>query len=342
MTRQTWTAVVAALVFLACVAVVSFVPVPFVVWTPGATYNLLGTSNGRQVVDVAEAHQTTGELRLTTVGATPADAHVNLVEALMAYWEGARDALPRDAVYSQQLDPLSVTSNEIIQMDTSQQASVVAAVREAGLPVRELPMVETVSASGPAAEYLKVGDLITKIDETTTTSLQDVQAAILRHHVGDSVVVSFLRDGAESHENITTKASATEPNVPTIGITLAMGYTYSAKVAFNVDPAIGGPSGGLMFSLAVYDKLTRVDVAAGRVVAGTGTINAQGEVGSIGGIQEKIAAATRDHATMFLMPAANCADVAQPVTIQLVPVSTLDEAVKALQVADATTLKGCP
>jgi len=337
-------AAVSALIFLVCVAIVSFVPVPFVAWSPGSTYDLLSVQGGRPLIDVAGVgvHPTTGQLRLTTVGVTPVDARVNLVEALAAYWMSSRDALPREAVYPPQLDAQTVRNQESAQMDSSQSGAVVAALRQAGMPVSELPMVVSVVASGPSANYLQAGDLVTKIDDTDVQTVDAVRLAIVRRHVGDQVVVTFLRDGQESHATMTTAATSAQPDVPSIGVTLGMGYTYEPRVSFNVDPAIGGPSGGLMFSLAIYDKLSGDDLAAGRIIAGTGTIDAQGTVGAIGGVQEKIAAAAQDHATIFLLPAANCPDVIRPTDIQLVPVTTLDEAVRALQTPGApSSVAGC-
>jgi len=345
-TRQTWVAAVAALIFLVCVAIVSFTPVPFVAWSPGTTYDLLATTDGKPLIEVTgvESHSTTGELRLTTVGVTPADGRLNLVEALASYWMASHDTLPRDAVYPPQLDVATVTAQETAQMGSAQSTAVVAAVREAGLEVRELPQVVSVNPSGPAAGLLQAGDLVTKIGEIEVTSYEAVRQNIALYHVGDPIVVTYLRDGAESHVTITSRASANQPDVPAIGVTFAMGYTFAPRVRFNVDPAIGGPSGGLMFSLAIYDKLTGSDVAGGRVVAGTGTIDAQGRVGAIGGIREKIAGAVSDHATVFLLPAANCADVSGPVGLRLIPVATLDDAVRGLQTSTDTSqgVTGCP
>ena len=69
---------------------------------------------------------------------------------------------------------------------------------------------------------------------------------------------------------------------------------------------IGGPSAGLMFSLAVIDKLTTGDVNGGKFVAGTGSITADGTVGPIGGIVHKMSSAQDAGAEIFLVPAENC------------------------------------
>ena len=98
---------------------------------------------------------------------------------------------------------------------------------------------------------------------------------------------------------------------------------------------IGGPSAGTMFALAIVDKLTPGTLTGGAAVAGTGAITPGGQVGQIGGIQQKIAGAADEGATIFLVPAANCSEVvdsdAAGDALRLVKVSTLHEAVTALQ-----------
>jgi len=94
----------------------------------------------------------------------------------------------------------------------------------------------------------------------------------------------------------------------------------------------GGPSGGLIFALGIIEKLTPRDLLKGRVVAGTGTITDTGAVGAIGGVDDKIIAAKKAGATLFLAPADNCADVTHiPSGITVYSVKTLAEAVGVLE-----------
>ena len=96
---------------------------------------------------------------------------------------------------------------------------------------------------------------------------------------------------------------------------------------------IGGPSAGLMFSLAVVDKLTTGDLNGGKFVAGTGTITGDGKVGPIGGITHKMLAAQEAGATVFLVPADNCAEAkpAHEDGLELIKVDDPRQAVDALQ-----------
>ncbi|MBT1172800.1 Lon protease [Bifidobacterium sp. MA2] len=103
------------------------------------------------------------------------------------------------------------------------------------------------------------------------------------------------------------------------------------KVSMHVDD-IGGPSAGMMYTLGLIDKLTPEDETGGATIAGTGTIDAKGKVGAIGGIRLKMIGAKRDGATWFLAPKSNCDEVVGhvPSGLRDVSVSTLDEAYAAL------------
>lgn len=104
---------------------------------------------------------------------------------------------------------------------------------------------------------------------------------------------------------------------------------------------VGGPSAGLLFSLGIIDKLkgdgSGGDLTGGRNIAGTGTIDAAGKVGAVGGVSLKTQAARRDGATVFLVPKAECADAKAelPKGLRLIPVTTLKATVNALKSLDS-------
>jgi Lon-like protease len=118
-----------------------------------------------------------------------------------------------------------------------------------------------------------------------------------------------------------------------IGITPGVGFDFPFEVSVDIADNIGGPSAGLMMSLAIYDTLTPGSLTGGADIAGTGTITPAGKVGPIGGIQQKIAAARDAGAELFLVPADNCADAlaAPQPGLTLARVSDLDQALTALE-----------
>ncbi len=110
----------------------------------------------------------------------------------------------------------------------------------------------------------------------------------------------------------------------------------SVDVTLNLAD-VGGPSAGLFFALGVVDKLdgdgSGGDLTGGRTIAGTGTIQANGKVGAVGGVSLKTQAARRDGATVFLVPKAECTEAGTelPKGLRLIPVTTLKDAVSSLR-----------
>jgi Lon-like protease len=335
-TRQTWTAVVSSVVFIALASALAFAPIPFVAWTPGATYDVLGSSDGKAVIQIdgITTYATTGEIRMTTVSQTRAEADLSLPEALFDYVMPHRDVLPRELVYAPGKTASQVADEEKTLMSTAQFDSVVAALRAASQPVQELPMVTAVRVSGPSNDKLQPGDLILMVDNVSVRTSADVVARIKDKGVGQKVVIEVQRQNARLSVTIDTVGSSSDGRVATIGVTVGTGYSYAPSVLFSIDPNVGGGSGGLMMSLAIYDKITPGDLLGGRVIAGTGTMDATGTVGPIGGIQEKIAGAEAAGAKVFFVPADNCQDtVGVSTSMTLVKVSTLKEAITALPLA---------
>lgn len=337
MTKQTWTAAVAALLFVALAALIAMVPVPFVTWSPGSTYNLLGEIEGVdgpapaiEIQGIA-THPTGGEVRMATVSVTRPDSALTLPEALFSYWLPSREVMPKDSVYPPGIDATEIQDESVRLMDDSQGTAVVAALRVAGVPVQELPMVTWVSAAGPAHEKLRPGDLIMAVDNTPVERVDDVKRAIAKQGVGKVVKFDLERDGAPTSVTVTTRPSSTDAEAPVVGIGLDVGHKYSPTITFGIDPAIGGPSAGLPFAIAISELLTREAVLEGRIVAATGEIDSKGRVSAIGGVQEKIAAAARDGAEVFLLPQANCVDALEDHPgLRLVPVENLGDALAAL------------
>jgi len=140
------------------------------------------------------------------------------------------------------------------------------------------------------------------------------------------VNASTLRAQSSSDMKI-SQASATASAFDYLGISAGQ----APKVSIELKDT-GGPSGGLVFALGVVEKLTREDLLKGRIVAGTGTIDGHGNVGAIGGINEKITAAQRSGAAIFFAPIDNCDEIFNtPEELKIYGVSTLKQAVLALQ-----------
>jgi PDZ domain-containing protein len=310
------------------------VPVPFVSWSPGGTRDTLGDVGAEPMIKVQgiETYPTTGRLDMTIVAITPADARLSLPQALLAYWLPHRDALPRDAVYAPGKSAEEVENEDADMMETAQDDAVVAALRADGRPVTEMPAIYSVTVGGPAHKLLLPGDLVVSVDGVPTPDDDAVAKRIRSHEIGEKVRFVVIRNKLQTDVTVTTVESNLQPDVPVVGITLGTGYRYEPDISFDLGQQIGGPSAGLIFALAIYDKITNGPLLAGRHLAGTGKITPTGDVQAIGGVQEKIAAAEKAGAGAFFVPAANCRDLDGVRTnMALIKVATLTDAIKASQ-----------
>ncbi|WP_112243917.1 YlbL family protein [Kribbella monticola] len=331
MTRRTATLVTSIVVLILSLGLVTVFPVPFVSFSPGPVKNTLGQSKSKPVIEITghETYPTTGELDLTTVSVTSPDRDLTLPQAMRNWLDPHHDLFPRDIIYPPAQSADEVEQQNTAEMTGSQDSAVAAALQEVPVPFH--PKVSTVSKGSPADGKLKPGDVVLKVDGVAVSQVPQVGELVRKNKVGEDVSFLIRRGGAE--QTVVVKAAATPGDAgrPMVGITI--GVDSAVKVSVNLGQDIGGPSAGTAFALAIYDKLTPGALLNGKHIAGTGTIDALGQVGAIGGIQQKIAGAKAAGATVFLVPEPNCAAAlhAGVKDIRLVKITTLHEAIGALK-----------
>jgi len=219
-------------------------------------------------------------------------------------------------------------------------AQVAAAVAERALgmdvtaTVRGVT-VDDVVAHSPAAKVLSPGDLITAVDGQPLTSATDLPDAI-RRAADRPLALQVKRPTATTSQTVTTTPVPTGPGgAAQLGV-LVEPPTVDVQLPIKVtddDHGVAGPSAGLMTGLAIYDELSPVDVAAGRTIAGTGTLDIDGRVGDIGGIEAKARAAAAAGAQLFLAPADQAAAARRVLgsRIPVIGVVTFQQALDALR-----------
>lgn len=325
-------AIVSSVLFVVLAGLIVLVPVPIVTWRPGDTVDVLASNGDGPLIQVhgLENYDVPGELHMTTVSRSSVDATVSLPEAMIAHFAADSDAMLRDIIYPPGKSGDQVREEAVADMDNSRTNAIVAALRAAGQPVTEMPMVSSVLLAGPANGKLHAGDLIESIDGEAVSSRDDVSAVIRNRAVGDPVVFKVIRAGSQLTVSVVTTANG--ESQPIAGIGVGVGYLYAPEVEYRLDPAVVGPSAGLVFALAIYDKITEGELIGEAIVAGTGELDAAGNVLPIGGIRAKIRGAERSGAEIFVLPASNCSDIGDFRTdMRLVPVESLRDAIAALQ-----------
>ena len=337
---------VATFIAIVVSALMALVQVPYAVLSPGPITNTLGNGpEGKPLVTVAgkTTYPTTGALDFTTVAVLggPTDP-VNVWDWVRGHLDSAREVVPAEEIFPKGVSSTQVDQENAAEMADSQQEAIAVALRALGQKVPQVVSIGGLPKGSQSAGVLRAGDVLASIDGKPVTTPDEVRTAVRAHKPGENVAITVRRAGKVM--DLTVRAGGAQGHT-VIGVFLRTGFTFPIKVSINAGN-VGGPSAGMMFSLAVYDKLTPGALTGGANIAGTGTIDSAGAVGPIGGIGQKLIGAKRGGATWFLAPAANCKEVVGhiPAGLQVVKVATFNqarEAVKAIAAKSTGSLARC-
>jgi PDZ domain-containing protein len=305
------------------------IELPYLAWSPGPTPEVIDLLT----VQGAEQYPVEGDLYMLTVS----QQDLNIYELLAAVADPQVDVLERIAVR-----PIDVTQEEYQRqsrerMDESKVAAVSVALDRLGYDVTvEGDGVEVVAVieGTPAEGALMTGDIITAINGELVFVGPDAVAEINTYDVGDTITLTVSRAEEVIEVPITLIEHTQNEGQPMVGFGPA---TYNPRFVFPIDVEIdssniGGPSAGMMYTLAIINVLTEDDITGGFRVAGTGTISTNGDVGPIGGVRQKVVGATLSGAEYILVPEANY-DEALTADIEgaeIVAVNTIDDALEFL------------
>jgi PDZ domain-containing protein len=307
--------------------------VPYVILGPGPTLNTLGKdSSGQPLITISghPSYPTTGHLNLVTVSYQGcAGNRFNIFTALVAWLNPHQAVVPEGEICPAGQTQKQTQEQDTQEMTSSQSTATAAALTQLHIPYTTEVVVVKAQKGFPAYGVLKAGDVITKVNGQPVISQGGLTRLIYAQPAGSTLSLTIIRDGQSRQVQVGTRQSEGHP---VMGVQITEQYEFPFEVKISVGD-IGGPSAGMMFSLGIIDKLTKLDLTAGRFIAGTGEITASGQVQPIGGIQQKMVGARNAGATIFLTPASNCADTkgAVPAGLRLVKVRTLNQAVTYLE-----------
>jgi len=342
----------ALIVALIALVVLTFLPTPYVIQRPGPVYDTLGTAasaDGEQVplieIDGAETFETGGSLNLTTVQVVGnRERTPSWFELALAWMDSSRAVVPLDSVFPEGVTTEQRDEQNALLMVDSQHEATAAALQELGYDTgAEVEVVSVVEGSA-ADGLLEKGDLVEAVDGVPLTSASALRAAI-QDSDGRAVELTVVRGDEQEQIEVTPKSEKVN-GVDTwlIGITFTTEYDFPIDVTIQLDN-VGGPSAGMMFALGIVDELTPGELTGGNDIAGTGTIDATGAVGPIGGIRQKLYGARDAGAEYFLAPSSNCDEVVDhiPDGLRVIRTSTLEESLDALEViADGGDVDALP
>ena len=319
-------------VFIIAAGVGVLLPSGYVIERPGTSFDVNGEVNGVDVISVVGAESFESETRLDVLTVSVLgnqDSTPGWLEIFFAWLDPEQQVLPVDEVFPPNLTTEEVRAESVAMMESSQQEAVAVALTELGYELSYEVYISMVSEGGAASDILIAGDFIRKVNGETISTIEQLQDLIQLSN-GQSVQVEVERDGEVITRSITPKLVEDRY---LIGV--MVGYTYDFPLEIELELGnVGGPSGGMIFALGVFDKLTEGSLLDSAHIAGTGTISSDGNVGAIGGIDLKMLAASRDGVELFLAPRENCSEIisSQPEGLLVVPVAEFTEALSAIEI----------
>ncbi|WP_257985887.1 SepM family pheromone-processing serine protease [Bacillus sp. M6-12] len=284
------------LLALLLIAGSSFIYLPYYVSKPGMAKEL------EPIIEVEGGDDAKGSFMLTTVRMGKA----NIYSYAAAKFNKYHEIYPEKYIRAEDETDEEYNIRQLHLMEGSKINAIKTAYHEAGkkyeIKYRGV-FVSGIMENMPAEGILKAGDRITAADGIAFKSSEEFTSHVSKKKAGETVTLTIKRDGKKKTVKLKVQPFKQDASRVGVGISLVEDKSISTdpKVEVKTDQ-IGGPSAGLMFSLEIYNQLTKGDLTKGYNIAGTGTMEEGEKVGPIGGIQQKIVAADQAGAEIFLAP----------------------------------------
>ncbi|TCJ06096.1 SepM family pheromone-processing serine protease [Cytobacillus praedii] len=323
--------IIAAIIVL----ISSFYYLPFYVSKPGMAKEL------EPIIEVENGFDEQGSFMLTTVRMGRANIYSYAIAKLSKYQE----IFPIKAIRNENESDKEYNVRQLHLMATSKLAAIETAYKKAGIPINydyNGIFVLNVMPGMPAEGKLEAGDRIFKVDGKAFESSEQFIQYVSGKSVGDEVTFEVDRNEDTTEVKIPLEILEETGKVG-VGISLVDDKEIVVDPAVTINTEdIGGPSAGFMFSLEIYNQLTEEDLTRGYPIAGTGTIDLNGNIGPIGGIEQKIIAADKAGAEIFFAPNEKGASDSNyraavktakeiKTKMKIIPVDTFDEAISYLK-----------
>lgn len=316
------------LLLLLLTVIVFYFPVNYYIIIGG------GISDIDERINITEGYSSAGSFNISYVSELKGRVGPYLLSYIIPGWdrESANDykyddkESIKDIEFRNKLDLISTNSN-----------AVKWAYKLAGAKYLEInTKVYVISVLDSYNNGLKVGDQIVSIDEVVLSNSKDASEYLKTLKDQDEVSIKIIRNNKE--KVIKSKVQEEEGRI-ILGVYLqeVSEYETDPKVEIKFKSRESGPSGGLITTLAIYDKLTEEDLTKSLRIAGTGTIEADGTIGKIGGVKYKLAGAVKSKADVFIVPNGDNYDECiklqkkNKYKIKIIGVSNIEEAINKLK-----------
>lgn len=314
-----------------------FIPTPYMLTKPGSAENL------QRFVEVQDIdYENEGIFYLVTI----AQQRATVPWLIYGFFNPYIDIIHYEQVIPPGLDIEDYRRILERWMEESQLLSKIIALNRAGYEDDYKIEGEGIEIRGfvgysPAEETLQENDVILEVDGEEVYFADQVIALVQDRQVGDPVALKIKRNKDTFNVKVTTTSHADDDEKPAMGVYISALGDLELTLPFDIDIKTGnisGPSAGVMFVLEIINQLMPGDLAGGRRVAGTGTINYFEDVGTIGGVKQKVVAAEREGADFFIVPEGNYDEAAKAANnIEIVSVNNMQDVIDFLNRINVTS-----
>ncbi|MFW6269316.1 MAG: PDZ domain-containing protein [Bacillota bacterium] len=284
--------------------IINFIPTSYYIMTPGIAQELspiITVENGIKA-------DTRGDFLLTAVASQKATIWDYIYISIFKPEGKELDPVQEELPPGVDMEEYIKIMEEL--MEESKLHAQAVAFKEAGYDYQvngDGARIVEILEEGSAEGKLKKNDIITGVNGEKVKFATDAVDLIRKYDIGDIIEIEVLRDEETKKFQLETVEIENNPGKSSIGVLITtenLNYEFPKNVSFHTENIVG-PSAGTVFALEIYNQLTDEDITKGKRIAGTGSISSEGEVGKIDGVAQKVMAAEKVDADLFLAPEAN-------------------------------------
>lgn len=301
------------------------IPLPYVIYFPG------NITNVSDKIIINNGYESEGSINSTYVSSITPSVPFVILALLLPNWD--IETQQSQVLDNEKYEDMENRSKNYLEEANS--SAIIVALDSLNISYEVTNIKnKVIYISDHKTNTLQLNDEIISIAGTQVKNIFDIQEYINKKEVGDNIEFSVLRN------NVLTSATAKiilKNERKIIGIMLSTSYEVKSdyNIEMKMDKKESGPSAGLMTSLAIYDALTINDITKSNVIAGTGTIDLEGNVGSVGGIKYKLIGAAKNKVDIFIIPEDNYDEAIQinnifKLDLSIYGVKTFNDALEVL------------
>ena len=314
------------LILMVVILAIFYVELPYKIYRPGGMVVL----NNR--IEIDNGYKSEGELGMAYVSVVKGSIPFLLASYVFPNW----DIVPNEEVVNENETWEETLKSDRIAMQQSIDNAIISAYHLANKDIKITKEEANVTYITDEADTdIKLFDILISADGVEINNLEELRSIIKKHQEGDIVNLKVKRDDKEldCHAKVYNTSDGLKIGV---SITNTFMYEESPNVDIKTTSNESGPSGGLMMSLAIYNGLVEEDITKGLKIIGTGTIDSEGNVGEIGGVEYKLLGGKHKNCDVFLVPKGNLEEALKVkeenhLDIKVIGVGTLKEAIEELK-----------